>query len=308
MLTTPGGSVVDQSLLRQAADRGVTICFADLDGADGLWVPEERTVLVNRGLSDAKVAAVIEHELGHVMIDDQHADLDAGKDVLHGHAPVWTRRRETVALAASVAVVALVGGVMYGINAARGDIKDQVAPNPSGTGLTASEDGTTPAPRVIVTRGPDGVPHTIVITATPPLPTETGSPTERPSATPTVTKPAPTRVPSTSGSAPIPPPTTPAPAPPPPTTDPSVAPTTPPDPTTVPPSSPAVETPGGAGETGGGAGSTDSAPVGTDPTTGTDATLVDAPAANPPAADGPAANPSAAGPSDVVPVEGASGS
>jgi len=40
--------VVDQSLLRQAADRGVTICFADLDGADGLWVPEERTVLVSR--------------------------------------------------------------------------------------------------------------------------------------------------------------------------------------------------------------------------------------------------------------------
>ena len=43
--------MVDQSLLRQAADRGVTICFADLDGADGLWVPEERTVLVNRGLA-----------------------------------------------------------------------------------------------------------------------------------------------------------------------------------------------------------------------------------------------------------------
>ena len=52
MPASPGGSVVDQSLLRQAADRGVTICFADLDGADGLWVPEERTVLVNRGLSE----------------------------------------------------------------------------------------------------------------------------------------------------------------------------------------------------------------------------------------------------------------
>ena len=79
--------MVDQSLLRQAADRGVTICFADLDGADGLWVPEERTVLVNRGLSDAKVAEVIEHELAHVMIDDQHADLDAGKEVLVGQPP-----------------------------------------------------------------------------------------------------------------------------------------------------------------------------------------------------------------------------
>ena len=71
--------MVDQSLLRQAADRGVTICFADLDGADGLWVPEERTVLVNRGLSEAQVSEVIEHELAHVLIDDQHADLDAGK-------------------------------------------------------------------------------------------------------------------------------------------------------------------------------------------------------------------------------------
>ena len=54
MHASPGGSVVDQSLLRQAADRGVTICFADLDGADGLWVPEERTVLVNRGLPEAR--------------------------------------------------------------------------------------------------------------------------------------------------------------------------------------------------------------------------------------------------------------
>jgi len=85
--------VVDQSLLRQAADRGVTICFADLDGADGLWVPEERTVLVNRGLPDEKVAEVIEHELAHVMIDDQHADLDAGKEVLVGRPPAPYRRR-----------------------------------------------------------------------------------------------------------------------------------------------------------------------------------------------------------------------
>jgi len=84
--------VVDQSLLRQAADRGVTICFADLDGADGLWVPEERTVLVNRGLSEAQVAEVIEHELAHVLIDDQHADLDAGKEVLVGQPPQGRRR------------------------------------------------------------------------------------------------------------------------------------------------------------------------------------------------------------------------
>ncbi|HEY7102565.1 MAG TPA: DUF6782 family putative metallopeptidase, partial [Mycobacteriales bacterium] len=122
--------MVDQSLLRQAADRGVTICFADLDGADGLWVPEERTVLVNRGLPEAKVAEVIEHELAHVMIDDQHADLDAGKEVVVGQPP--GRRREAVALAAALGLVAVVGGVMYGIHTARGPTKlDRVAPNPN---------------------------------------------------------------------------------------------------------------------------------------------------------------------------------
>ena len=46
---------------------------------------------------------------------------------------------------------------MYGINAARGDVKqNRVAPD-NGPGLTASEsaDGT-PSLRVIVVRGPDG--------------------------------------------------------------------------------------------------------------------------------------------------------
>ena len=114
--------MVDQSLLRRAADRGVTICFADLDGAEGLWVPEERTVLVNRGLSEAKAAEVIEHELAHVMIDDQHADLDAGKDVLSGQTPTRSWRSETVALAAAVGLIAVVGGAVFGINAARGDV------------------------------------------------------------------------------------------------------------------------------------------------------------------------------------------
>ncbi|HVC74518.1 MAG TPA: DUF6782 family putative metallopeptidase, partial [Mycobacteriales bacterium] len=134
--------MVDQSLLRQAADRGVTICFADLDGADGLWVPEERTVLVNRGLSEAQVAEVIEHELAHVLIDDQHADLDAGKEVLVGQPPSQGRRRETVALAAALGLVAVVGGVMYVFHPARGPDKlARVAPIPNGSGLSVEESG-----------------------------------------------------------------------------------------------------------------------------------------------------------------------
>ena len=45
------------------------------------------------------------------------------------------RRRETVALAAALGLVAVVGGVMYGIHTARGpDKQDRVAPNPNAPG------------------------------------------------------------------------------------------------------------------------------------------------------------------------------
>ena len=258
--------MVDQSLLRQAADRGVTICFADLDGADGLWVPEERTVLVNRGLSDAKVAEVIEHELAHVMIDDQHADLDAGKDVLSGHPPTRSWRSETVALAAAVGLIAVVGGAVYGINAARGDVKqNRVAPD-NGPGLTASEsaDGT-PSQRVIVVRGPDGRLHRVVVTASAPAPTAPVSATPSATARATATKgPSATAPPRTTVPPSAPPTSSPAP-PPAPTTDPPQT-TSPPDPTTPAPTT-AVETPGGAGDTGdqGGAGGSAPAPGPTQP-------------------------------------------
>jgi hypothetical protein len=145
--------VVDPSLLRQASDRGVTICFADLDGADGLWVPEERTVLVSRRLTESEVARVIEHELTHVMIDDQHADLDAGKDVLVGHPPVRGPRWAAAALTAA-ALLAVVGGVTYGVTKATGGApKDQLAPTLPG--LTASESAP-PGMVVVPSRGPDG--------------------------------------------------------------------------------------------------------------------------------------------------------
>jgi hypothetical protein len=264
--------VVDQSLLRQAADRGVTICFADLDGADGLWVPEERTVLVNRGLPEAKVAEVIEHELAHVMIDDQHAELDAGKDVLVGQPQ--GHRRETVALAAALSLVAVVGGVMYGIHTARGPVKlDRVAPNPNAPGLTAHESG---SPSLSPSRGPDG--RIVYVTVTPPVPDVTGPPIMPPSASPTATKPIP--VPTATRSPAAPPPAQPTtsapPPPPPPTSDPPVQTTpAPPDPTTDAPTTPAGETAGGVGGTGdqGGVGGTDSAPVVTQPATIADASL-----------------------------------
>ncbi len=260
--------MVDQSLLRQAADRGVTICFADLDGADGLWVPEERTVLVNRGLSDAKVAEVIEHELAHVMIDDQHADLDAGKEVLAGQPPAEGRRREAVALAAALSLVAVVGGVMYGIHTARGPAKlDRVAPNPNGPGLSAQESGD-PTPSLSPSRGPDG--SIVYVTVTPPAPTPsaTGSPMILPTATATKLFPPPTAARTTAGAPPAPQLTTsPAPPPPPQTTDPPAV-TQTPDPVTVAPTTPAGESPGAGGATGdqGGAG-------GTDPTTVADVSI-----------------------------------
>jgi hypothetical protein len=187
--------VVDPSLLRQASDRGVTIAFADLDGADGLWVPEERTVLVSRGLSEAKISEVIEHELAHVMIDDQHADLDAGKDVLVGHPPARSRRL-LMALAAA-GLVAVVGGVTVGMKATGGGPDEQVvAPQPDG--LTASESGQAPAPpgsTVIETRNGKGEIVYITITPSAPVP-PTPSASTTPSGTPAVTASAKVRPPA----------------------------------------------------------------------------------------------------------------
>jgi hypothetical protein len=233
--------VVDPSLLRQANDRGVTIAFADLDGADGLWVPEERTVLVSRRLTEADVARVIEHELTHVMIDDQHADLDAGKDVLVGHPPVRSRRWAAVALTAA-GLLAVVVGVTFGIaKATGGPPKDQLAPTLPG--LTASESGA-PAPGTVVvpSRGPDGKIVYVTVTApapsapTPaPTPTPLGTVSGSPSAK--VVPPAPKR----SATVAPPGPVTVSPTPPPvtvsvnpPTIDPTTDPTTPEPPPTTP--------------------------------------------------------------------------
>lgn len=169
--------MVDPSLLRQAADRGVTICFADLDGADGLWVPEERTVLVNRGLSDAAIAEVIEHELAHVMIDDQHADLDAGREVMVGRPPARRGLWPVVLTAASL--VAVVAGITVGLAKASGNDKQEQVVGPAPPGLTADESGG-PLPTISMSpsRLPDG--RVVVVTVTLPAPT-----VSLPTATPT---------------------------------------------------------------------------------------------------------------------------
>jgi hypothetical protein len=235
-LSTPGGSVVDPSLLRLAADRGVTICFADLDGADGLWVPEERTVLVNRRLSEREVAAVIEHELGHVAIDDQHADLDAAV----GRPPPPPSRRWAAVLTAA-ACLAVIGGVTAGLAGHDATLDDGPVVAPSVPPLTAQPPAPEPAVSTVVI-GPDG--RMLV---------QSGTPSAAPRATTSAATSAgrvapPTARPSPTGSAsPQPSPTTPAPTTtePPDTGTPTVTPTTPsPEPTTASPA-------GDAGDGGG---------------------------------------------------------
>lgn len=97
----PASSPVDDSLESVAAARGITICFADLDGAEGLWLPEERTVLLARGLSSRRAAEVLAHELEHVDIEDGHAALDAGV----GHRHLGRARWAVAATAAASAVL-----------------------------------------------------------------------------------------------------------------------------------------------------------------------------------------------------------
>lgn len=228
--------MVDPSLLRLAADRGVTICFADLDGADGLWVPEERTVLVSRSLSEREVAAVIEHELGHVAIDDQHAELDAGVV----RPPPASSGRWAAALTAA-ACLAIVSGVTLGLTRDPGGaIREEPVVAPTAPPLTAAPPGPGQVVTTSVVMGPDGrlQVRTVTLTATPSATTAvaTTAGTIAPSATPTQTR-----------AVPGPPsPTTPAPTTTQPTTtSPAAEPTTPSaEPTT---GSPAAE-PGDGGD------------------------------------------------------------
>lgn len=213
--------MVDRSLMGLAADRGVTIAFADLDGADGLWVPEERTILVNRGLSESRMNEVIEHELGHVAIDDQHAELDAGV-FRPPPGPLQTllsKRWATPALSAA-AFLALVGGVWAGLAATLSDGGPQGITTPSpvgGTDLPAPGEPTTTVVPTVDAQGRRTY-VTITITKRPGTPVTTPTPTVSPTGIPplgslpgTTTNPPPP--PSATSSAPAqtttnPPPTT----------------------------------------------------------------------------------------------------
>jgi len=44
--------------------------------ADGLWVPETRTILIRKRLPAKRRAYLLAHELGHAWLDWQHKHLD----------------------------------------------------------------------------------------------------------------------------------------------------------------------------------------------------------------------------------------
>ncbi len=46
--------------------------------ADGLWIPETRTILVRKRLPAKRRAYILAHELGHAWLDWQHHYLDNG--------------------------------------------------------------------------------------------------------------------------------------------------------------------------------------------------------------------------------------
>lgn len=179
-----------------AADRGVTICFADLDGADGLWVPEERTILVSRRLSEQRVNEVIEHELAHVAIDDQHAELDAGvwRRPARLSAAVRSKRWAAPALTAA-AFTALVGGVTLGLTAARPDRTGLEITRPTQSPVTETGPRE-PVPGTTVVQVVDSEGRTayVTVTVTPSVPASPTMPVgsgSRPApATPVPTRPA----------------------------------------------------------------------------------------------------------------------
>ncbi len=222
---------LESSLESLAADRGITICFADLEGADGLWLPEERTILLARGLSSKQAADVLEHELSHVDIEDGHAVLDAA---MHRHVG---RTRWAVAGTAA-ASLALLLGIRAHLDTRPAADSHPVPPVAVATTHTSARPSvtTTPSTRVILV---DGRVRTQTVTVTPPSPS--GTPTGTPANTRAVLDRTPTATPKSGGVAPA---TT--------TSPPGVAgggitTTTPPVTTTTPPIDTGEPTPTGAG-------------------------------------------------------------
>jgi hypothetical protein len=176
--------VVDRSLETLAADRGVTIVFADLDGVEGLWLPDERTILVSRRLSDRQAADVLDHELSHVDIEDGHAALDAA-------VRARTRRTKFAIGLSAAAITALLLGIRLLVAG-----HPVTAPDSPQAGQTARGQSEAPQPTVTVPvattpatqvfgRGPQARTVTVTVRATTPSPTP--SPAAR-SAAATVTQ------------------------------------------------------------------------------------------------------------------------
>jgi hypothetical protein len=186
---------LESSLESLAADRGITICFADLDGADGLWLPEERTILLARGLSDKQAADVLEHELSHVDIEDGHAALDAA---MHRHVG---KARWAVAGTAAASLALMLGIRVHLDSRPTADSHPitPVAVAPSHTSGGAKLTSTVAPPtRVIMI---DGRVRTQTVTVTPPAPSSTAAGT--PASTRAVVDHTPTSTPKSGGVAPV---------------------------------------------------------------------------------------------------------
>ena len=170
--------MVERSLEQLAADRGVTICFADLDGADGLWVAEERTILVNKGLSERQAVEVLEHELAHVDIDDGHAAVDASVHRRPSRSARWA-----AVLSAAVSV-GLLTGVYFTVtndtNTAVQQQRQEQAPASADVPGPARSPGSTSAPPVTVrteiVAGPVRISTVTVTPSSPPPPAVTATP------------------------------------------------------------------------------------------------------------------------------------
>ncbi len=180
--------MVDRSLETLAADRGITICFADLDGIDGLWLPGERTILVSKRLGDRRAAEVLDHELTHVDIEDGHAALDAAVRRRAG------RTRIAAGSAAAACLVLLLAIRVPFSGHSTGDVHQLPPPQaglttaPPETGRERPAGAATGTTKV-VTQVYDGRIHTRTVTVTPatsgPAAASTARPTTKPVA-PTV--------------------------------------------------------------------------------------------------------------------------
>jgi hypothetical protein len=178
--------VVDRSLETLAADRGVTICFAALDGVDGLWLPDERTILVSSQLGDRRAAEVLEHELTHVAIEDGHAALDAAVRRRGG------RTRLAVVSTAAACLVLLVGIRLQAAGHPTGDLRQQrtneaghtAAPPQTGQPRPPSRPPAMPATKVVPqVFNPDVRTQTVTVLPPPVTPSPSPSPRATPSGT-----------------------------------------------------------------------------------------------------------------------------